>query len=281
MQRYQGSLDKIKGGVIAASRECQILLISTIPRRSKVDRRNAMKTLGLTATGIVAGQAVGPHPANADDVHARKHGPMPPVDNVHLYFCGFHIAKKNPRFQIETQHYCAAHGEDMHQCILYDTNEKTAKLLGIEYIITHKLYQGLPDEEKKYWHPHTYEVLGGGLIAPNMDQKAEDEFMKALITTWGKAIHVWPDPSTKLPIGDPLLMWSLMGEGQIDPEVLKKRDKRFKVDSQKTSERRKELFGLPEPNVSIPESVDTIGRQWTDKGPDTPAARRNESKDGE
>lgn len=244
-----------------------------------MDRRNAMKTLGLTATGLVAGQAVGPHQAHADDVHEKKHGPMPPVDNVHLYFCGFHIAKNNPKFQIETQHYCAVRGEDMHQCILYDNNDKTAKLLGVEYIITDKLYQGLPEGEKKYWHPHTYEVLGGQLIAPNMDQKGEDEFMKALITTWGKAVHVWPDPSTEVPIGDPLLMWSIMGDGQIDPEKLKSRDKRFGVNTQEKSEYRQKLYGMPEPYVSMPESVDFVGRQWTNEGPDTPAARRKEVSD--
>jgi hypothetical protein len=135
-----------------------------------MDRREVMKTLGVTATGFIAGQVAGSQQAQADE-HGEQHGPMPPIENVHLYFCGFHIAKNNPKFQIETQHYCAVRGEGMHQCILYDKNDKTAKLLGVEYIITDKLYQGLPEDEKRFWHPHTYEVLGGQLIAPNMDQK--------------------------------------------------------------------------------------------------------------
>lgn len=105
--------------------------------------------------------------------------------------------------------------------------------------------------------------------------------MKALITTWGKAIHVWPDPSTEVPIGDPLLMWSIMGDGQIDPEKLKSRDERFNVDTQKKSEYRQKLYGKPEPYVSMPESMDFIGRQWTDECPDTPASRRKEIKDDE
>ncbi|MGE3808538.1 MAG: DUF1264 domain-containing protein [Gemmataceae bacterium] len=236
-----------------------------------MNRRDWLGLLGTSAAGLGLNDAL-----HADDVHEKKHGAMPPIDNVHLYFCGFHIAKKNPRFQIETQHYCAVQGEEMHQCILYDKAEKTAKLLGVEYIITDKLFQGLPEEEKKYWHPHTYEVLGGQLIAPQMTQKDEDAFMKALITTWGKAIHVWPDPSTKLPVGDPLLMWSIMADGQIDPKLLVGRDERFKVNTEKISARRQKLFELPEPSVAFPKNVDMIGRQWTNQGPDTPAQRRKE-----
>lgn len=29
---------------------------------------------------------------------------------------------------------------------------------GVEYIISRRLYEGLPDEEKRYWHSHVYEV---------------------------------------------------------------------------------------------------------------------------
>jgi hypothetical protein len=33
-----------------------------------------------------------------------------------------------------------------------------ARLIGIEYIISRRLYKGLPQEERKYWHSHQYEV---------------------------------------------------------------------------------------------------------------------------
>src|SRR5437762_1418496 len=82
-------------------------------------------------------------------------------------------------------------------------------------------------EAKKYWHPHTYEVLGGGLIAPGMPAEDELKFMKMILTTWGKAWHTWPDPHTAVPIGEPLLIWSLMGDGQADEKVVAARDKEF------------------------------------------------------
>jgi len=30
------------------------------------------------------------------------------------------------------------------------------------------LNQGLPDDEKRYWHSHVYEVLSGQLVAPGV-----------------------------------------------------------------------------------------------------------------
>jgi Protein of unknown function (DUF1264) len=48
----------------------------------------------------------------------------------------------------------------MHQCLLYDSTEKNARLLGVEYIISDRLYRELPEVEKKYWHPQSIEHPG-------------------------------------------------------------------------------------------------------------------------
>ena len=51
------------------------------------------------------------------------------------HFCGIHMAKKDPKFQLVVQHYCVAHtdghegGEQLFQCILFDSTEKNAKLI--------------------------------------------------------------------------------------------------------------------------------------------------------
>ena len=49
---------------------------------------------------------------------------MGPTGNHHLHFCGIHVAKKDPRIQIVTQHYCGMVGKGMHQCLLYDSTAK-------------------------------------------------------------------------------------------------------------------------------------------------------------
>ena len=141
-----------------------------------MDRRH---WLGLIGSGVGISLT---GTANAADGHSgddkAEGGMMGAVHRaLHAHFCGIHIAKINPKFQLIVQHYCMSLSEEMHQCLLYDSCEKNAKLLGVEYIVSDKIYRQLPDTEKKYWHPHTYEVLAGGLIAPSM--KPDDEHARS------------------------------------------------------------------------------------------------------
>lgn len=235
-----------------------------------MDRREWLTLMGAAGAALV--------PADAD---AQDHGggkakdADSPLSAAHAHFCGIHVAKMNPKLQFITQHYCTAHsgGHDddaIYQCLLYDSVKPTAKLLGVEYIISNDRYKKLPDAEKKFWHPHSYEVLGGGLIAPAMTPDEERAFMKGLLTTWGKTWHTWPDPTTDVPMGVPMLIWSLTGDGQVDPNLLATRDREFKVSTEDVGARRRKEIGYQLPHVSPPKSVDQIGRMWTDEGDDTP-----------
>jgi hypothetical protein len=235
-----------------------------------MDRRELFGALGAMSAAPLCTTA-----ANAQHAAGKGDGPM---GGPHLHFCGIHMAKKNPKLQFTTQHYCAAHTGgpegDVFQCTLFDGSGKNAKLIGVEYLISEAAYRKLPEEEKKYWHAHTYEVLGGGLIAPSMTPKEEMDFMKVVMTLWGKAWHTWPDPSTPLPTGEPLLIWSLMADGQVDKQLLAKRDKDFNVDTAKLRETRGTEIGLDVPNVPLPQDMNTIGRQWTAAGEDKPTKRK-------
>lgn len=237
-----------------------------------MDRRQMFAFLGALGAGIGASSSAG----SAAEHGEKKEpgGDHSPLGGLHAHFCGIHIAKRNPKIQIVTQHYCAAHGDDMFQCVLFDSTGKNAKLLGVEYIISDAKYRTLAAEEKRYWHPHTYEVLGGGLIAPGMPDEDERAFMKGILTTWGKAWHTWPDPTSAVPTGEPLLIWSLMGDGQVQESVVAARDKEFKVSTAAIRERRGRELGYQVPNVSPPKSLDQIGRQWTDSGDDKPTPRK-------
>lgn len=209
-----------------------------------------------------------------------------PLSKPHFHVCGIHMAKKDKNLQFITQHYCTGHSKvkdgkvskdevDVFQCVLFDSTDKNARLIGVEYIITHEMYLKLPEEEKKYWHPHTYEVLGGGLIAPGMDAAKEKEFMEFVLTTWGKAWHTWPRPDKDaVPLGEPMLIWSLMGDGQVDPKLLAARDNQFDVDTQKIRERRGKDIGYEVPSVSVPKDETVIGRQWSDNEPDKPTKKK-------
>lgn len=76
---------------------------------------------------------------------------------------------------VHAHHYCTHLSPDFHQCVIYDSDERDAKLIGIEYIVSEKVHLGFvvsqdlsqspvqvfetfPMEEKKFWHSHKYEV---------------------------------------------------------------------------------------------------------------------------
>jgi hypothetical protein len=232
-----------------------------------MDRREMLGLAGMAACGAAA--------LGDDHGSGKMEGKFnAPIGALHLHFCGIHIAKANPKFQIVTQHYCGKAGESLHQCLLYDSAKKEAKLIGVEYIVPDEVFRKLPAEEQKYWHPHTYEVLGGGLIAPSMKPDDEMAFMKALLTTWGKTWHTWPDPTTAVPMGEPILMWSLTGDGQEDAKVIAARDKEFGVKTADIRARRIDAIGLEIPDVPLPKDLNTIGRQWTGTGEDKPTKRK-------
>ncbi|MDB5351673.1 MAG: hypothetical protein JWN86_2920 [Planctomycetota bacterium] len=198
-------------------------------------RREMLGILGTAATvGLTAGSE-----ARADhEAEAKPKGEELPPSQFHLALCAFHVAKANPKFQVEAHHFCAGVGDGVHQCVIYDSREKGAKLIGVEYIITDAIYQTLPAAEKAYYHPHTYEITAGLLVIPGMSAAEEDAVMGKLITTWGKTWHTWPDPKTPLPMGDPILMWAFTEDGQINPALVEARDSKLKMSTPEVRKRR-------------------------------------------
>ena len=227
-----------------------------------MNRRDALAAIGVSAFGVAEARSALPdHAADQD----RGGGPL---SRIHLYLCAFHIAKKDPTLVFEAHHYCMAVDDEVHQCVIFDSIGERARILGVEYIISDKLYRALPIAEKKYYHPHAYEVTSGLLVAPEMKVADENQLMQGLATTWGKTWHTWPDPATALPMGEPLLMWAATRDGLIDERTLAVRDKALKISTPKIRKRR--AFIGPVPQIAPPKSLDEVGRQWTSEGADVP-----------
>src|SRR4051812_49394368 len=158
---------------------------------------------------------------------------QPPLRAINAYLDGFHFYSGHLQAQMEAHHYCAILNEDLIQCVIYDGNVKDAKLMGIEYIVSEKLFAGLPAAEKALWHSHVHEVKSGQLIAPNVPDVAEHELMEKLVHTYGKTFHTWhTDVDQQLPLGVPQLMMGFTADGQVDPALVKARDQRFGVESE-------------------------------------------------
>ncbi|KAI1098069.1 hypothetical protein F4804DRAFT_138259 [Jackrogersella minutella] len=164
-----------------------------------------------------------------------------PTKQLCAHLNAFHTYADEPGRFVEANHYCAHLTEDVRQCILYDSPGPNARLIGIEYMITPKLYETLAPEERKLWHSHVYEVKSGMLIMPGLTtvpgalqvwEAAETQEMKHVIGLYGKVYHLWQtDRGDALPLGEPKLMTSFTADGQFDFEkAVEDRDRRFGTD---------------------------------------------------
>jgi hypothetical protein len=190
-----------------------------------------------------------------------------PLKGTDVYFVGFHPMKDNPRHQMEAHHYCKQVNEDFAQCLLYDGNTTDANLTGIEYILSEKLYNELPEDERRYWHPHNYEILSGQLIAPGLPQFAEKLLMKRTMNSYGKTFHTWRARCWEgdqafmdsLPRGDAILAWSFNRDHEAKPELIETRDKEFGMSTDKKKQERADLISLAHPqrgvDYDLPSSV--------------------------
>jgi hypothetical protein len=165
-----------------------------------------------------------------------------PIEAINAYLDGFHFSNGHLQIQMEAHHYCSIVNEDLIQCVIFDGNVRDAKLMGVEYIVSAKLFATLPADEKAMWHSHVHEVKSGTLIAPGIPDAAEHELMEKLVGTYGKTIHTWhTDRKRPLPIGTPQIMMGFTADGQIDPAMVVSRDKRFAVSSEEKKKDRADI----------------------------------------
>jgi hypothetical protein len=166
----------------------------------------------------------------------------PPIEALNAYLDGFHFYSGNMKEQMEAHHYCSIVNEDLTQCVIFDGNTANAKIMGVEYIVSEKLFKTLPPQEKPLWHSHVYEVKSGQLVAPGIPTPAEKALMKKLVTTYGKTWHTWhTDLHKDLPIGVPQLMMGFTADGQTDPAMVAARDRAMGISSEKKREERADI----------------------------------------
>ena len=180
-----------------------------------------------------------------------------PIGKISMHLVGFHPAKDDPMMQMESHHFCNQLTEDLAQCVLYDGDGDEARLHGIEFIISEKLYTTLPEEERLYWHPHNYEILSGTLRLPRVPDVAEKAALADKMNSYGKTWHVWKtgvfgEPADALPLGPAHLAWSFNFDGEAKPGMIEARDKRMGLDTAAARADRADLsrFARPQGGVS-------------------------------
>jgi len=234
----------------------------THPMRSAPAHETSWRGIGLgAAAGLVAaaGLWIGRKAAMTARVgqgHPLKHQMLNlgsslmqrkyPLEAMSTYLNGFHFYADDMGRAVEASHFCLHLQHDLHQCVIFDSNRSNARLIGIEYIISADRFHSLPDQEKRLWHSHHYEVKSGVLVAPGIPELAERAYFKDLVTTYGKTFHMWQIDRDDFPYGVPQLMMGFTQDGQLDQRLLDARDARLGVS---TSARRKARTEIPMPGV--------------------------------
>lgn len=65
------------------------------------------------------------------------------ISRICEHVCGFHFYAHDQTRQVHAHHLCTRVNEDFRQCIIYDSPRADARLIGIEYIISEKLFDGM------------------------------------------------------------------------------------------------------------------------------------------
>lgn len=190
-----------------------------------------------------------------------------PVKQICAHLNAFHAYASDPGRCVESNHYCTHVNEDVRQCIIYDSTESNARLIGVEYMVSARIFETLDKEERKLWHSHVFEVKSGMLIMPGPAalpnatwEMAERTEMKDVVSWYGKTYHFWQiDRGDQLPLGPPELMMSYTEPSQFDMEKrMNERDARFGTDYKHKAETRRDIS---EPEISS--DVDVIWRKGT------------------
>ena len=226
-----------------------------------ISRRDFFRTASLVATAVGSGvglaaangrasaiadppecSAVPPGTAVEPEAGAKLLRDESPLSGIDEHVCGLHFYSGDMNRQVIAQHYCSHVSRDVRQCVIYDSDKKHARLVGIEYIISAQLFNELPAEEKKFWHSHVYEVKSGQLLAPRISGAAEMEVMNSLVGTYGKTWYTWQvDRGDKVPLGIPQLMMAFTADGQAHPQLLAECDAEYGISSEEKGRSRADI----------------------------------------
>lgn len=128
---------------------------------------------------------------------------MTPADGHVIHVTAPHLIDGKVRGPFH--HYCkVVSPEPFIECLLYETEDKNAKLVGVEYIVATTVTR---DEKvlakkawKKGWHDHSVEGVIGNIKILDMSPDKAKEFADMVAKTDGLIFSLWP-VDAKLPTG--------------------------------------------------------------------------------
>jgi len=167
--------------------------------------------------------------------------PYAPVRAINSCMNDF-IFESDSKKQFETHCLCTFLNDDVAQCSLYDTNDSNARLIGIEYTVSDRIFKNLPKEEQSLWTSNAFEVKTGLMIAPRLPALAEHALMHDVARTYSKTFITWHIDKDNLPLGTPQLAFKFTADGpRLDGALLNKRNRRYDTDSNQLTAARDDI----------------------------------------
>jgi hypothetical protein len=139
-----------------------------------------------------------------------------PIKSFKQHLVSVAFVNGEPTKQFILHHYLNSFNDEFGHALLYDGDQADAKLVGILYIISERVFMSLPEEEKKFWHSLHFMVKNGLIIAPSLPSVAEKPLMLHLASCYGKSFLFWQTQHTPLPYGIPQLLMGFTAEGQVN-----------------------------------------------------------------
>ena len=146
--------------------------------REECMKMQAILTVVLTSILAAApAPAAGPKPAEGFSLHV----------DAKLHFPG--------NKDLIAHHYCKEVAGGMTQCLLFDSDNADARLVGTEVIVGPDAYAKFSDSEKAMWHYHRDEVPKVSATLPDVSEEEGKKVLDSILETHGKVYLLW-DPST-------------------------------------------------------------------------------------
>lgn len=114
-----------------------------------------------------------------------------PVKQMNTHVSTFAIYGGDMSRLIGTHHYVHRVNDEFLQCAVYASDRSDAPLIGIEYVISDRLYETLSEDEQKLWHSHAYEVKSGSWAYPRLPEVVAAPELKNIAKTYGKFWCTW------------------------------------------------------------------------------------------
>ncbi|CAI9782900.1 unnamed protein product [Fraxinus pennsylvanica] len=178
---------------------------------------------------------------------------LKPIKQMSQHVCTFASYSHDMTRQIETHHYVSRRNQDFLQCAVYDSEDPNGRLIGVEYIISDRIFETLGPKEQKLWHSH------GLWVNPRVPEMIQKPELRDLAQSYSKFWCTWQvDRGDRLPLGAPALMMSPQGVNMGMVDLVKKRDDNYRISA--------EELKISKIDIAIPEMTNSYADYWMQTG---------------